>query len=188
MKTLIGLVVLGAVVSAVVLLNNATRGKDGKSVLNVAGEPEITVDAARPEQRDVLDRAEWARRAAEDAPEEERGHERQHEERARDERQRVGTVAERERHVLHAPDGADAPEPVEAEVEEREDREDPHLPPRPLPEHEPGGERHHAGEDRDVEGSEIFRTRLRQEDPRRPVSRRELGRRLAALLLGEGDR
>ena len=54
MKTLIGMVILAAVVGGLFWLNSATRGKDGKSVLNVAGELEIQVDAARPEQRDIV--------------------------------------------------------------------------------------------------------------------------------------
>jgi len=54
MKTVIGIVVLGAVVGGLYFLNERVRGKDGKSVLHVAREPEIRVEAARAEERDIV--------------------------------------------------------------------------------------------------------------------------------------
>jgi HlyD family secretion protein len=54
MKTVIGVVILGAVVGGLYLLNNLTRAPDGKSRLNVAGELEIQVEAACPEQREIV--------------------------------------------------------------------------------------------------------------------------------------
>ena len=54
MKTFIGIVVLGVVVGGLYLLNDLTRGEDGKSLLYVARELEIQVEAASPEQRDII--------------------------------------------------------------------------------------------------------------------------------------
>jgi HlyD family secretion protein len=54
MKTVIGVVILGAIVGGVYLLNDLTRTRDGKSRLNVAGESEVQVEAARPEQREIV--------------------------------------------------------------------------------------------------------------------------------------
>ena len=50
MKTVIGIIVLGVVVSGVYLLNDYTRTEDGKSMLHVANELEILVETAQPEQ------------------------------------------------------------------------------------------------------------------------------------------
>ncbi len=54
MKTIIGIVVLAAVVGGVYMLNDYTRTQDGKSLLHVARELEVQVDAALPEQRDII--------------------------------------------------------------------------------------------------------------------------------------
>jgi len=54
MKTIIGVLVLGGVVTGVVVLNGVTKQEDGKSVLNVAGEMEIPVETATPKQGDIV--------------------------------------------------------------------------------------------------------------------------------------
>jgi len=54
MKTVIGLAILGAAVAGIVALNGAVRGPEGKSVLHVAGEPEISVETIKPQQRDII--------------------------------------------------------------------------------------------------------------------------------------
>jgi HlyD family secretion protein len=54
MKTVVGIVVLGLVVGGIYLLNDLTRTKDGKSRLHVAGEPEVLVETARPERREIV--------------------------------------------------------------------------------------------------------------------------------------
>ena len=54
MKTVVGIVVFGVIVGGLFALNHVTRRQDGKSILNVAGELEIPVEAARPEQRDIV--------------------------------------------------------------------------------------------------------------------------------------
>ena len=54
MKTVIGIVVLGAMVGGVYLLNDLTRSEDGKSLLHVAGELEILVETAQPKQRLII--------------------------------------------------------------------------------------------------------------------------------------
>ena len=54
MKTLIGFVILGAVVGGVYLLNDLTRTGDGKSRLHVAREVDIPVETGHPEQRDIV--------------------------------------------------------------------------------------------------------------------------------------
>ncbi len=53
MKTLIGAIVLGLAVGGVYVLNNFARTSDGRSLLDVAGEPEVLVDVATPERRDM---------------------------------------------------------------------------------------------------------------------------------------
>jgi len=54
MKTVIGILVLGAMVVGVYLLNEYTSSEDGKSLLNVAGELDIDVEATHPEQREIV--------------------------------------------------------------------------------------------------------------------------------------
>ena len=54
MKTIIGIVVLGAIVGGIYLLNDVTRREDGKSLLHVAQDPEIFVETMQPEQRDIV--------------------------------------------------------------------------------------------------------------------------------------
>lgn len=54
MKTLIGLTVLAAVVTGVYFLNAALRTEDGRSILNVARELEIGVEAATPAQGSIV--------------------------------------------------------------------------------------------------------------------------------------
>ncbi len=54
MKTIIGIVVLGAIVAGIYVLNDYTRSEDGKSLLDVAGELETPVETAQPEQRDIV--------------------------------------------------------------------------------------------------------------------------------------
>jgi HlyD family secretion protein len=54
MKTVIGIVVLGVIVGGVYVLNDLTRTRDGKSMLHVAPELDIPVEAAQPEQRDIV--------------------------------------------------------------------------------------------------------------------------------------
>lgn len=54
MKTVFGIALLGIVVGGVYLLNDLTRTEDGKSLLNVAPELEIQVEATRPEQREII--------------------------------------------------------------------------------------------------------------------------------------
>jgi multidrug efflux pump subunit AcrA (membrane-fusion protein) len=54
MKSVIGVVILAAVVSGVYFLNDYTRTGDGKSLLNVAGELEIEIETTQPEQRDII--------------------------------------------------------------------------------------------------------------------------------------
>ncbi len=54
MKTVVGIVIFGVIVGGLFALNHVTRRQDGKSILNVAGELEIPVEAARPEQRDIV--------------------------------------------------------------------------------------------------------------------------------------
>jgi HlyD family secretion protein len=54
MKTIIGMVVLGAIVAGIYLLNDYTRSDDGQSLLHVAGELETSVETAQPEQRDIV--------------------------------------------------------------------------------------------------------------------------------------
>jgi HlyD family secretion protein len=53
MKTVIGIVILGVVVGGIYLLNDFTRSEDGKSLLHVARELEISVETAQPEQRGI---------------------------------------------------------------------------------------------------------------------------------------
>lgn len=54
MKTVIGVVVLAAVVGGLYLLNDATRSEDGKSILHVAREPDVLVEVAQPERVDIV--------------------------------------------------------------------------------------------------------------------------------------
>ncbi len=54
MKTLVGIVILSLAVAGLYVLNNFTRTPDGKSRLNVAGEAEIQVEVANPQQRDII--------------------------------------------------------------------------------------------------------------------------------------
>jgi len=54
MRTLIGLVLLAAIVGGLYLLNDATRTKDGRSKLHVARELPVEVESARPEQRGII--------------------------------------------------------------------------------------------------------------------------------------
>lgn len=54
MKTFIGVVVLGVVVGGIYMLNDLTRSEDGKSLLHVAQELEITVETATPTQRSIV--------------------------------------------------------------------------------------------------------------------------------------
>jgi len=54
MKTVIGIVILGVVVGGIYLLNDFTRTEDGKSLLHVARELEISVVTAQPEQRGII--------------------------------------------------------------------------------------------------------------------------------------
>lgn len=54
MKSIIGLTLLGGIVAGVVALNSVARKPDGKSVLYVAGEPEVVVELASPEQGAIV--------------------------------------------------------------------------------------------------------------------------------------
>ncbi|MEW6197323.1 MAG: efflux RND transporter periplasmic adaptor subunit [Planctomycetota bacterium] len=54
MRTVIGLVVLAAIVGGLYLLNDATRTKDGRSALHVARELPIEVESTKPEQRGII--------------------------------------------------------------------------------------------------------------------------------------
>ncbi len=54
MKTIFGFLVLAAVVGGVFALNTVTKTKEGKSVLDVAGEQEVSVEIAAPEQGDII--------------------------------------------------------------------------------------------------------------------------------------
>lgn len=54
MKTLIVIVILGAVVGGIYVLNDLTRTGDGKSRLHVAREVDIPVETGHPEQRDIV--------------------------------------------------------------------------------------------------------------------------------------
>ena len=54
MKTIMGILVLGVAIGGVYLLNDLTRTKDGKSRLHVAGDPEVMVETAFPEQREIV--------------------------------------------------------------------------------------------------------------------------------------
>lgn len=54
MRTVIGLVVLAAIVGGLYLLNDATRTKDGRSALHVARELPIEVESTKPEQRGIV--------------------------------------------------------------------------------------------------------------------------------------
>jgi HlyD family secretion protein len=54
MKTVIGIILLGAVVAGLFLLNDITRTTDGKSMLNVAGDLPVTVETTAPEARGII--------------------------------------------------------------------------------------------------------------------------------------
>lgn len=54
MKQVLGLVVLAAAVAGVYFLNDALRHEDGRSILYVARELPITVDAAHAEHREII--------------------------------------------------------------------------------------------------------------------------------------
>jgi HlyD family secretion protein len=54
MKSVIGVVILAAVVGGIYLVNDLTRGDDGKSILHVARELEIEVEATTPAQSDIV--------------------------------------------------------------------------------------------------------------------------------------
>ena len=54
MKTIIGIVVLVGMMVGVYMLNDLTRGPDRKSVLNVAGKPELIAEFATPETRVIV--------------------------------------------------------------------------------------------------------------------------------------
>ena len=54
MKTLVGAIILAVAIAGVVVLNNVTRREDGKSILHVAPELEVTVATARPQQRTIV--------------------------------------------------------------------------------------------------------------------------------------
>lgn len=54
MKTVLGYIILIGTIVGVYYLNEFTKTEDGKSVLNVAGELEIEVEVARPEQRGII--------------------------------------------------------------------------------------------------------------------------------------
>ena len=54
MKTLVGIIILGAVVGGVYVLNDVTRTEDGKSLLHVARQLEVEVELTQPEQRDIV--------------------------------------------------------------------------------------------------------------------------------------
>ncbi len=54
MKTVLGLVALVVAVGGIYLLNDRMRNDDGKSVLHVAPEPDVFVEAQHPEQRDII--------------------------------------------------------------------------------------------------------------------------------------
>jgi HlyD family secretion protein len=54
MKTALGIVILAVVVGGLYLLNDLTRTPDGKSRLHVAGALEIQVEAALPQQREIV--------------------------------------------------------------------------------------------------------------------------------------
>lgn len=54
MKTVVGIVILAAIVGGVYYLNDFTRREDGKSLLHVAKELEILVDTAKPERRGIV--------------------------------------------------------------------------------------------------------------------------------------
>src|SRR5512139_963646 len=54
MKTALGVVILAAVLGGIYLLNDLTRTPDGKSRLHVASPLEIQVEAALPQQREIV--------------------------------------------------------------------------------------------------------------------------------------
>ena len=54
MKTVIGIVVLAGIVVGLYYLNDLTRREDGTSLLHVAKELEVLVEAAKPEQRGIV--------------------------------------------------------------------------------------------------------------------------------------
>ena len=54
MKNIIGVMLIAGAVSGVYLLNDATRDKNGKSLLNVADALEITVEVADPDRQDIV--------------------------------------------------------------------------------------------------------------------------------------
>ncbi len=54
MKTIVGIVVLGAMITGLYFVNAVTRTDDGKSLLHVAGELPVTVRADTPEARDII--------------------------------------------------------------------------------------------------------------------------------------
>ena len=54
MKTIIGIVVLVGLMVGVYMLNDLTRGPDRKSILNVAGKPELIAEFATPETRVIV--------------------------------------------------------------------------------------------------------------------------------------
>lgn len=54
MKSIIGVIILAAVVVGVYLLNGAVRRDDGKSVLHIAVPLAISVETAEPTQRDII--------------------------------------------------------------------------------------------------------------------------------------
>ena len=54
MKTVIGIVILAAIVGGVYFLNDFTRSEDGQSMLHVARELEISVETTQPKQRGII--------------------------------------------------------------------------------------------------------------------------------------
>lgn len=54
MKSVIGVIILAAVVAGLYFLNGAVRREDGKSVLHVAAPLAINVETAEPSQRDII--------------------------------------------------------------------------------------------------------------------------------------
>ena len=54
MKSVIGVVILAAVVGGIYLVNDLTRSDDGKSILHVARELEIQVETMQPAQSDIV--------------------------------------------------------------------------------------------------------------------------------------
>jgi carboxyl-terminal processing protease len=81
-------------------------------------------------------------------------HQRQEEKGHNGERHGVSIRPNRQSNVLNGADRADAPEAVKAEVEQRKDREDLDLAPRPAAEQKVGPKGHHQNKNGNVDGRE----------------------------------